>query len=130
MKTKPKKTLEKSLADAIKSIKKSYYKGTYIKIELEAQLGRENSEEDCENCEGRGCFDCENEHEPLRNESGQIRTDIHGDNLYEISCDYCEDGDITCQDCDGSGRYSDREWDDSDCLDFIRELNLRLRPLI
>lgn len=84
---KPSITLNESLDQAIADIKNSGYKGTAIKIELEAQLSRNStgSNEYCDSCDGNGAYDCGN-------------CDGNG-------CSQCNEGTVDCSDCDGSGMY-------------------------
>lgn len=102
------KTLEQSVKDAIKSIKTGEYRGTYIKGELEGNLGRDNEYDDdyydteyeeCGNCDGNGRLDCD----CLVTESG------------EIDCENCDNtGSVNCSYCDGEGQVEvEREYSDS-----------------
>jgi len=95
---------EEAVSKAIKFIKNCPYKGTAIKIELEAQLGRENNTRSCANCNGSGemiCSEC----------------DATLDN-----CSPCDsNGFITCEGCNGEGRSSmgQRSLNEQQCQDFL-----------
>lgn len=96
------KTLDQSVSDAIDSIKKSSYKGTAIKVELEGQLNRYSS--DCPNCHSDGetqCAECDG--------NGTIGEDL-----------------ANCRVCDGEGwiqcsGHTSKEWEVEDCQEFIKE---------
>lgn len=121
-----------TIIDAVNKMKNSEFKATAIKVELEAQLGRGNSDEycgycdegyqECESCSGDGvyCDDCD--------ETGVVEDDEGN----EIECENCEGrGRVSCEDCDGSGSVTCGEcggdWQGSDtgdnryCNDFILE---------
>lgn len=56
----PPKSLTQSVSDAIKQIKTCRYGGTFVKVELEAQLNRDMNCETCYDCDGSGDQEDEN----------------------------------------------------------------------
>lgn len=95
---------EKAVTQAIEFIKKCPYKGTGIKIELEAHLGRDGGSRPCVNCNGAGevvCMDCEGEMD---------------------NCPSCKTiGTYVCSFCKGVGRLDAAATNVSEsyCQDFI-----------
>lgn len=72
---------------ALESIATGDYKGTAIKVELEAQLNRpydDDREDNCSNCDGEGYNYCQ-------------------------ACE--EEGEVTCSQCDGDGEISNPAFD-------------------
>lgn len=111
------KTRDESVADAIQSIRGGHYKGTYLKLELEANLGRSSDDDEegyCDNCSGDGWFDCDSDHDEIRDDEGNLTGD------YELSCEHCEEGHVDCSDCDGRGRWdNDDNWGLNECENYI-----------
>jgi hypothetical protein len=126
-----------AVLEAVKSLKKSHFRATAIKVELEAQLNRGNEgwceycEEGrvtCDNCCGEGTVDCD-----LCEGRGQIQDVETGglisDRMIDCpdcdgrgvrDCDSCEDGRVTCDECGGSFQGSD--WgEESYCHDYLME---------
>lgn len=105
---------DSAVKNAIKYIKSCAYKGTAIKVELEAELNREGgSSRECDNCYGNGSIDC------------GFCTDgeTEGADGEWVSCTECEGyGTISCDFCDGIGE-GQNSWgafeNESDCRDFI-----------
>lgn len=128
-------TQQRELKQALKYIKTCPYKGTAIKIELEAQLNRgDGDSEYCYDCSGDGGWSCdycsdgwqdcpnecyENELE-LRvydNQDSDGTTECDCDDG-RVRCENCDDGWNSCDSCGGSGR-EDNDWDDDACYDFM-----------
>lgn len=95
---------EKEVTKAIEFIKKCAYKGTAIKIELEAQLGRDGGDRRCDMCSGTAevlCSDC--------------RGDLS-------ECETCDaSGYVSCSGCDGTGnsQIAVKRYTEKNCQDFI-----------
>lgn len=88
---------------------------SHIKIELEADLGREDCEYDCYECRGSGSITC---HEC--NGAGVIEIEDDNGNMTEVECDECGGiGEVNCDECDGSGRQDNQEWDCDTCKEYI-----------
>lgn len=128
---------QQSVLEAVKSLKHGQFKATAIKVELEAQLDREDSDNICERCdegyitcqECGGCYDtvecsyCDG--------SGTIHNDAtdRDEDCEECDgsgtgyCDFCEDGSVTCPDCDGHYEHgSGGDWsEESYCHDYLME---------
>lgn len=117
------KPLEESVKAAIESIRTGYYKGTYLKLELEAQLDRgvdHGDSDSCYDCDGEGTIECSNNHEAVRDDEGNLVDAPWGGQLYEESCSHCEEGYMQCASCNGHGdRDNDSNWNDGHCLRFI-----------
>lgn len=94
---------ERAVDKAIEFIQNCAYKGTAIKVELEAQLGRNGDSRSCRMCSGRGEFDC----------SGC-------DGLAD-ECITCEGvGTEVCDGCEGAGRTSGgRSFSEAQCKEYI-----------
>lgn len=130
------------LRSAIESIKTCDYRGTAIKVELEANLNRDYYDDDdsyCEECNGEGyryCEECEEEGYnrcPDECDYGVIyNADLEEDEECTadgcengwVRCEnHCEDGTVTCSYCDGSGRGEPDEdsenWTNERCKQFI-----------
>ena len=110
--------VEKAVQKAVQTIKRSPYGGTAIKVELEAQLDRENSSEryeTCDYCTGDGYIDCPD------CTDGTI--DDERDN--ETECNTCwGSARIDCEECDGRGEIeseSGRYWDEDACYEYIHD---------
>lgn len=120
-----------SLKSTVKAIQEAGF--GYIKVELEAQLGRpydddEGSYEDCEHCEGRGNVDCETCDGEGYHELELTRPDgSTSDVTEEVTCDDCYgDGHMECSDCEGEGEtYVEAETGSfgsvEHCQEFIEE---------
>jgi len=141
MSRKPTKAALDELAEALTFIKKSPYKGTAVKIELEGQLnrGRHYDEEDtCENCGGDGriyCQDCDEGSLSCDTCDGAGYVPVQGAGGGTTPCEDCEDGyvecdvceglsDWQCDDCGGYGvvQSDDRaNWSEAGCFDFMLE---------
>lgn len=108
----------------IERLKNSEFKATAIKVEFEAQLGRQDERDDecswcdegeveCSECSGAGnryCHNCDG--------SGTVEVDE-----LEQECDVCEgQGEYECEDCEGSGLYTcgecDGNWEGGSGDDF------------
>jgi len=110
-------TLDKMLAEfeeAKQSIAEGEYKGTAVKVELEAELQRPDYDDDdyCTSCEGDGtryCSDCDGD---------EGHEDEEGD---WISCETCEgSGRVDCSTCDGTGNGDIHTgWSESSCQDYL-----------
>lgn len=102
------------LREAIKFIKSCEYKGTAIKVELEAQLNREDSDSGyCESCDGDGYDYCQNCND------GELYNEVT--EQYD-TCEECGgDYHTTCGDCGGSGEHhsGSNYGDTDDCKRFI-----------
>lgn len=127
------------LKEALTFIKNCDYKGTAVKVELEAQLNRPMDVEDytyCHQCDGDGyhyCHDCDDGLQECPEESCEDGyVEINGE---EARCpNGCEEGWISCETCDGDNREectncdgngeveSDAvAWHDDRCQEFILE---------
>ena len=106
----------------------------YVKVELEAQLGRPYDSDDgeyvlCGECDGDGHHHCDTCDGEGYNEVELTRPDgSTSDITEEITCDDCYgDGHIDCSECEGSGEVyeeysSDGEFGSVDyCEEFIME---------
>lgn len=105
----------------------------YVKVELEAQLGRpydsdEGEYETCDDCNGNGNRECEECDGEGYNEVELTRPDgSTSDITEEVTCEHCYgDGHIDCSNCDGEGEvYVESEGGDfgsvEHCEDFIME---------
>lgn len=90
---------------------------SHIKIEMEADLGREDSDYECDECYGDGyidCSECEGE--------GVVCAERPNGSEVEVECDECYgDGRIECPDCEGEGRrYGGDAWDVDECEEWIK----------
>lgn len=120
------KPLEESVKGAIEAIRNGYYKGTFLKMELEAQLNRgdyeDEGDDECGNCDGEGLVNCEMTHAIVYDDEGNPRQLPWGGDQREDSCVECSDGQVACSYCEGSGyRRSDNddEWNNGNCHNFI-----------
>jgi hypothetical protein len=109
-------TLSKGLLTGINRIKKQGV--THFKVELEAQLNREDGHPYCNSCdEGTvDCYECDG--------SGVVETTAESPNGRTLNlttvCTYCDgDGYETCGDCEGDYEGSSDGWDEDTCADFI-----------
>lgn len=108
----------------------------YIKVELEAQLGRPYGDSDdgeyvtCGECDGEGNHSCNTCDGEGYNEVALTRPDGSESTMTEeVSCDDCYgDGHLDCDECDGSGEvYEEYSSDDGEygsvsvCQDFIEK---------
>lgn len=95
---------------------------SHIKIEMEADLGREDNEEEyeCEECYGEGNIDCSE-----CDGSGVVNAERPNGTDVEVECDECGgEGRIECGYCDGSGQQygnSSDDWDTGTCNEWIKE---------
>jgi len=90
---------------------------SHIKIEMEADLGREDSDYECDECYGDGhvdCAECQGE--------GVVYAERPNGSEVEVECDECYgDGRLECSDCEGEGRrYGGDAWDVDECDEWIR----------
>lgn len=120
------------ILDAVRSITDGAYGGTAIKLELEAQLDR--NEDYCEYCEdGRErCGDCDGDYSwtCLDCDGGGTYTDSDdveqpcercaGEGLQYCNND-CEDGYFDCGECDGRGNNNGDAWSVERCHNYIME---------
>lgn len=114
-------SVDKMMAEfalAKQSIAEGDYKGTAVKVELEAQLGRPDYDDDeyCSHCDGEGnvyCPQCEGDEGHVDEENQDAW----------IECQHCEgSGRIDCSNCEGEGVMSSGEgWSEDNCEDFIRK---------
>ncbi len=91
---------------------------SHIKIEMEADLGREDSDYECDECYGDGridCSECEG--------SGCVDAERPNGSSVEVECDECYgDGRVDCSECEGSGECISGEcWDTNKCEEWIKE---------
>lgn len=106
-----------AVAQAIQFIKDCPYKGTAIKIELEAELSRDDysTPGSCSDCDGAGFGYCEYCND------GEIYSEIEG----YTTCPNCDgDYELRCSTCDGTGDgpgFNSNFSDEKDCEDFILE---------
>lgn len=106
----------------------------YIKVELEAQLGRPYGDSDdgeyvtCSSCDGEGHHHCDTCDGEGYNEVELTRPDGSASEVTEeVTCDDCYgDGHLDCDECEGSGEvYEEYSSDDGEygsvqkCQDFI-----------
>lgn len=89
---------------------------SHIKIEMEADLGREDSDYECDECYGEGyvdCYECEG--------SGMVTASRPNGTDIEVECDECGgEGRVECENCGGSGRcYNEEAWDCDTCGEWI-----------
>ena len=88
---------------------------SHIKIEMEADLGREDCDYDCPDCYGDGyteCYECEG--------SGVVMSTRPNGSEIEVECDECNgEGRIECETCGGSGELSGERWDVDNCKEWI-----------
>lgn len=121
------------LKAALESIKTGDYKGTAIKVELEAQLNRPEGSRNnrCDACDGDGyifCTECDQGDVPCPN------TGCEPDEAVEdcefncqngwIDCEDCGGEDrVDCSECDGTGRTDDERasWTVNYCRDWLLE---------
>src|SRR4051812_32041959 len=109
------------MTEALKAaIDKIQIKGfPYIKVELEADLGRdEGREQECSNCDGRGYSECNN-----CDGTGAVTDFIEQVNgAEEPAVSECYDclgeGNSDCDECAGRG-YFTGDWDTESCEQFI-----------
>ena len=121
------------LKKSIEVIKNSEYKGTHIKLELEAELGRDYSEDDtCSDCDDDGyyyCDDCNDGSVECENCNGTGEITDPANHHLDIDCPECDEGYVTCDNCDGvartdcgscdgSGEAGDG-WTNDACSEFI-----------
>lgn len=110
------------LAQAIERIKTGDYRGTAIKVELEADLDRPDGERSyCDDCEGDGysvceycddglteCLTCEGSEHVRENDQGELEACAvaWGDPVPEDAqdCPNCDEGFVTCSECGGDCR--------------------------
>lgn len=119
-------------------LKKSEYRPTAVKIELEGRLNRDreydDSREICSTCEGNGyivCDNCDNSgwigfNPAIHNDSDRMCESGCGCDGYDRApCPTCESsGTRLCLDCDGGYQESEesRDWSSNTvCQDFILE---------
>lgn len=105
-----------ALERAIERIKKAGF--SHIKVEMEADLGREDADYECSDCYGEGyddCYECEGR--GIVSGTRPNNTDV------EVECDECNgEGRVECNYCNGSGRASNEEHYDEDyCHNFLLE---------
>lgn len=125
------KAQREELKESLTFIKNCDYKGTAVKVELEAQLGRQtddNDEVDCSDCDGAGYTYCQG-----GCGSGFIECPVyHADEPGETDCGNCDnDGQVECpscfgadrQDCEGCDGEGTREesnsWSDQGCKEYL-----------
>lgn len=131
-----------TLLSKLKQAKKSQFGVTAIKVELEAQFGREelegcyecNGEGDmsCDHCDGDGMIDCDScaARGEVDNPEDITETmqcaDCNGNG--NIDCAECEaTGRVECYECHGEARGSNGDFESNTvCYDWIME---RLEPL-
>lgn len=108
------KSKEVSIAEAVKLMRKSEFRATAIKVELEAELRRGDDESSCSVCDGQStypCLEC----------SGVWSTyycnDDCSSDCSDHNCDYCEEGIQTCDNCDGQST----EYGIKACYELIME---------
>jgi hypothetical protein len=110
------KKMEDSIADSIELIKNSKYKGTAIKVELEANLDRVDSDNGyCRTCDSDGYYYCDNCND------GVIPTfDEAADTYIDVDCGECGgQGRIDCEECPAESSY---EFSDEDtCKDYMED---------
>lgn len=89
---------------------------SHIKIEMEADMGREDDEYECDECYGEGYVDCS-----ACDGSGVVIAERPNGSDIEVECDECGgEGRIECEYCDGSGQRSGEEkWDTDTCEEWI-----------
>lgn len=105
------KKLERSVKDAIKSIRDGNYKGTFYKLELEAELGRDYRGDD-DYCDCDECQDARNEYISCDecNQMGIVDCDECPD---EGDCSICDNtGEVACSECEGSGEVPNPSYDE------------------
>ena len=79
------------LKKSIEFIKNCEYRGTHIKVELEAQLGRSYDSDGCSTCDSDGYY----------------------------YCDDCDDGQVTCLECDGDWEADTPDENDCEFCDAL-----------
>lgn len=93
---------------------------SHIKIEMEADLGREEEDDsyECDNCYGEGYVDCSE-----CQGSGVVMASRPNGTDIEVECDECNsESRIECDECDGSGnRESNESWDCDRCEEYIKD---------
>ena len=115
---------------ALEFIASCDYKGTAVKIELEAQLNRpyDSGSSSCSTCDGDGYYYCEscddgsNECYECENENPARETCEACDEGYTV-CDECNgDARVDCQECASSGSVdNDEDWSEEGCEAYIRD---------
>lgn len=112
--------MDKTLQKSIRAIKNAGF--SHIKLELEAQLDRDEGESECWECDGRGevsCSQCDGEGavEEQQYVGRDWRTNW-------VECDECDgQGERSCSDCYGHGTVegSSNYGDEGTCDQFIRD---------
>lgn len=108
-------TRDKAVAEAIDFIQTCPLKGTYVKIELEASLGRDDDDfhedySECGQCDGDGEIFCDCDEGEYEN-NGEV-----------LECTTCGgSGRVICNYCDGVGRQENDSvsYSDDHCQEFI-----------
>ena len=128
------------LKAALRSIKTGEYKGTAVKVELEAQLNRPDGDYDdefCHRCDGDGyvfCESCDNgfincpadcDEGRIYDNSSRGRACPEDCDRGSVLCPDCEGEDrVNCSDCDGEGQVprdeSNPNWTESFCGEWLR----------
>lgn len=114
-------TLPKSYLQAIQKIKNKGF--TYIKVELEAELGRGDANANCDDCdEGwNRCDECDGDgHAYVYDRNGERKIDSWGDEVTEECRDCSGEGTIECRNCSGRGRSRDG-YSVEYCQDYLEE---------
>lgn len=135
---------------AVNALKNSQFKATAIKVELEAQLNRNNGEyggggdHECSECNGdwenaTSCDSCSGSggYILIEGEWSTVAYDSDNEEHQECdtcygsgteSCNYCEEGYVECDgDCESSGEWSDEENCERWILDKLEPLGLAER---
>lgn len=91
---------------------------SHIKIEMEADLGREDNDYECDECYGEGyidCCECEG--------TGVVIATRPNGTTIEVECEACDgEGRIECEECNGSGRMiGEDNWDTETCGNWIKD---------
>lgn len=92
---------------------------SHIKIEMEADLGREEDDYECDECYGEGRVDC-----PECDGTGVVMATRPNGTEVEVECECCDgEGRIDCEYCDGTGERSsgDNNWTCDACDEWIRD---------
>lgn len=106
--------MKEATKEAIERIKEAGF--GYLKVELEANLGRDG-ESPCDYCDRRGEVECDN-----CEGDGYVETeDANGNVYHNIECYECSgEGMLACHDCAGEGTQ-DGYMELVDCERFMRE---------